>query len=299
MARAMLGPNGHPPHDAQESTCGDANLTLSQALTRNTSWKVWRCSVENESSIENVSHKLETNQQCPESFLRRPRGEQFVPNVGEPMAQLGHMVDRVYVLCYMNCDYLELPAPWGDTVLLMDAGAFDACAPPGLNVGDAPHGVKVTATHKYLAADAKMNGFHSILVLEEDFQFMDPYRPFGEDWDAYMAMYDDQSWGLLRLGWTWTSQQACEGQCVCHQTSPHMCHLDPGCTDMHSSVAYVLRASYYDHFANPSDGYIIDLDIFASVPSALAIPPLVTQINGGCGCPEAEANGAFLSNCLG
>lgn len=248
----------------------------------------------------NLWRKVATNtERCRNEAMSIPDDSQF-DAVGEDSVHwnLMSMANHIYMLC-TNCTQIRLPNQWKGKISLVDAIKTDEC----LGSKTEEHNRRITVAHKLLLADAKANNYTSAAIVEDDYQ-VTPYSNWtSADHDAFTKFFQEGEWESIRPAWRWyapvygtATAKTCTKECECstEAANERLCTIKPGCKDVTSSVAYIVRNTGYDKMLNA--GGCIDNQVMGMLKSTLVRPPLIWQPSTSKRDQETEKN--FNDHCV-
>jgi len=245
-----------------------------------------------------------------EQGIHEPK--EFGPNEQFSATLIGVLAyaDKTYVLCTDRCD-MPIPPELDGKVLMVNGYEIDQC----LQLQDRSHWLKATLTHGAAIAHAKANGLDRAAVLEED----TTSAPSTYVWqptdfqaiNAFLEGDDRDSWNVIRLGYRPVAHEgpedrACEPECQCEAVGGVLCYMRAAGCQLHSSDAYIIRASMFDWaLRSVAVGTIIDFGLLQSIPGQLVITPQINyqtgyfDMNDFTDLPtQLRAGAAFQKSCM-
>lgn len=195
--------------------------------------------------------------------------------------------DHIYVLC-VRCQNVVLPRLWSSKVSMLNGLDSDRC----LATETRGHNQQATWSHKLIVANAKEMKYRAITVVEEDYA-ISPTTWSSHEESVFTDFVQKQSWDIIRFGWFFTEADFCPNRCACQTVNEIMCTMQPGCSEMRSSVAYTLALSGFDRFLYAAGN--VDVGLFAELRSTIVTPFMVHQLHSQTLSTE-ELKEATLSN---
>ena len=205
-----------------------------------------------------------------------------VSNSGARLALLGQ---HVYIIC-MKCDRLEIPPEWAGRVTTVHGTDVDPC----YSRNGADHWRKASMSHVHAMLDAKVNGYETITIMEEDAMTKD-LTAEDINVDGLLSMLNSTaSWNTVRLGYRpyFFEQQAmaggregvtfrCPASCACEQLSQNACIIKNAGCDMRSSDFYVVRMSQANSIRHSvKSGSTIDMQALRALRKQVYVLPQVS-----------------------
>merc|ERR1712048_144005 len=159
------------------------------------------------------------------------------------------------------------------------------------------HGLRVTRAHKFIVANALLNKYPHIAVLESDFRLTKSLRGWSqEDFTTLSKFFQASPWEMLRIGFYAMDVKDKSGNCFCKcrlEPGHHrLCRLHAGCTHIHSSAGYFLPQASYSRLLS-AEG-LIDLEVMAAFQSTLVIPSILHQTSGDYFAIEKKSEDQYL-----
>lgn len=205
-----------------------------------------------------------------------------VSNAGARLALLGQ---HVYIIC-MKCNRLEIPPEWAGHVTTVHGSDIDPC----YSRNGADHWRKASMSHVHAMLDAKVNGYETITIMEEDAMTKDLTAEDINIEELLGLLSSDQSWNTVRLGYRpyFFEQQAvtigregvtfrCPAACSCAKLSENACIIQNAGCDMRSSDFYVVRMSQANAIRHSvKSGSTIDMQALRALRKQVYVLPQVS-----------------------